>query len=368
MKKVFVLSLLAASFITNADAQLLKKIKNKIAGAQENTSGNNTASAADAPKSSLTDFQRSKLGKIVFFDKDQVDVDWTGESAADCITEIELGKPLCMRTYFDNGGWNVEKDGMLDVRYTVDGQSFTGRDMRKYAYAQVEKVPSKNTFGRFVKFENGAYPVHAITGVKNKQMVTPTLVSPRGQYWQSLTNPEDALRLFLATKLKSKVVPGSTINLKVEFYKTKDAYYSKSSTPVDGEVFATGEIKLKVTAAIKQANNCYYRMFAEGLQDKALADASAKQIETKFPTTVKKVHKVYFLDNDFLIKRDYNGNIVSRSIQGWVVFETHEGVFFNTKTEFIYQYNGSGYNSTPLDMNSCIQEATFPILGTAFGK
>jgi hypothetical protein len=285
-----------------------------------------------------------------------------------CVKTVELGKPLSFKAYFDNGGWDSNKDGYLDIRFTCNGETFTGYDLTKYAYDLVEKAPGQNTFGHMVKFET-AYPINAPVMQKTKEWITLTLQAPRGLYWPQITRPEDAFRLFLATKLKNKLLYGTTLKMKVELYKTDMPSYEKGKTPKVGEVYATGEINLKVTPSLKELNSAHYRLFSEGLVDKALSAATAKQVEAKFPTTVKKVHKVFFLDDDFVINRNGNGNIVSRTINGWVIFETQDGVYFNTKTALTYQYNGGGYSNTPLEMQSGLEDATFPIIsGHAIGK
>lgn len=371
MKKILLaIGLIMAICNQNAQAQLLKKLKEKVTGtsttsSQKNEEASNNKTNQSAAKSTLTDFQRSKLKELVFLNKTELDPEWNGESESDCIKEIELGQPLSFKMYFDNGGWNYDKEDAtgryLDIRFICEGETYTGYDLTKYAYEKVEKAPGQNTFGHMVKFET-ASTLESVLFQKTKEWVTFTLQAPRGLYWPQITRAEDAFRMFLATKLKSKLQYGKTLKMRIEIYKTDQIGYSPSKTPKVGEVYASGEINLKITPYLKQLNTPHYRFFAEGFVDKAMSEASAKQIEAKFPTTVKKVYKVTFLDNDFIINRNINGQIVSRSITGWALFETHDGICFNTKTTFTYPYNGSTYSNTPSLMDSGKEDATFPVL------
>jgi hypothetical protein len=318
-----------------------------------------------------TPFQKENIGKILFIGKEEVDVDQVNETAADFVTEVELGAPLCIRTYFKGGDYNQEKEGnmRLDVRYTVDGISFTNYDLTKYAYKLIESTPGQNTFGNFRKFEN-FMPINSITGIKIKNILTATLVAPRGQYWANLVAPEDAFRFFVATKLKSYMVPGKTFTLKVELYKTSENYYhpNRDAARVIGEVYAVGEIKIKVTDLLKKTDNVFYRMFTEGLVDKAAADGAAKQIATKFPSTVSKVHKVFFIDNDYRVTMGGGGVPINRIIKALVYFENPDGYFFVTETRLTYLYQGGAYSNTPELMEGGQSGITFPVVGAAAGK
>jgi hypothetical protein len=361
----------------NANAQLFKKLKEKVvnAGANKasktsNDAGSQSGSNADQNKveSKLTDFQRKNLNRIIFLNVDKVDTEWYGETEADNVTEIELGQPLIMRYYIDNGKWDYTKNQYLDVRYTVDGISFTGREFVKYAYDIVEKAPSQNAFGHFVKFET-AVNLEATMMQKNTELVNANLVSPRGAYIPYLMRAEDAFRFFLATKLKSKLKPGAVLNLKAEVYRTSEATYSPSKASTIGEVYASGEIKLKVTNLYKQPNSLFNRFFSEGMVSQTHSDGAAKTIAAKFPTTVKKVHKVFFMDEDFkAIHHSVTGAILNGEIMAWVLFETQDGVLFNTKTKLTFPYNGSGFGTAPTLMESGIEEATFPVLVNPFAK
>ncbi len=353
-----------------ANAQFGKKFKEAMTGKSSESSKSSSSSTSTESKTSdavFTPFQKENLGKILFIGKEQVDVDQINETAADFITEVELGKPLAMRTYLKGGSYNYEKEGSmsLDVRYTVDGISFTNYDFTKYVYNFVESAPGKNTFGNFLKFEN-FMPINSITGVKIQHIITPTLISPRGQYWASLTAPEDAFRFFIATKLKSYLTTGKTFTVKVELYKTNEITYkpSKDAARIVGDVYATGEIKIKVTDLIKKTDNSIYRMFTEGMVNKVVADATAKQIAYKFPSTVKKVHKVFFLDGDFKVTMGYQLPI-NRYIEAYVYFESPDGIFYCSKTKLTYLYQGGSYSNTPELMSGGIDAATFPVFGNA---
>jgi hypothetical protein len=377
MKKIILSTITIIAFTAinyNANAQLLKKLKEKVANAaskkeeKNDTQAGNDVAATETKKSTLTDFQRKNLNRIIFLSKDQIDTEWNGETEEDNVKEVELGQSLYMRFYIDNGGWNYEKDKYLDVRYTVDGISFTGRDFVKYAYDIVEKAPSQNAFGHFVKFET-ANNLESTMMQKNRELVNVNLVSPRGAYIPYLMRGEDAFRYFLATKLKSKLKPGAVLNLKVEMYKTSEATYTPSKPSTVGEVYASGEIKLKVTTLYKQPTSLFNRFFSEGKVSATHSDGAAKTIQAKFPTTVKKVHKVFFLDEDFkTIYHSVTGAITGGEIMAWVLFETHDGVFFNTKTKLTFPYNGSGFGTAPTLMESGIEEATFPVPTNPFSK
>lgn len=352
--------------ISNVKGQLkeLDKPKEKPKKEEEKPKGSGVTEAIYTP------FQKENIGKILFIGKEKIDVDQVNETAADFITEVELGAPLSMRTYFKGGEYDANIDNRwLDVRYTVDGISFTNYDLTKYAYKLVESAPSRNTFGNFVKFEN-FMPINSITGVKIKHILTATLIAPRAQYWTSLTAPEDAFRFFLATKLKSYLVPGKSFTLKVELYKTSETSYLPSTDAgrVIGDVYATGEIKIKVTDLVKKTDNSFYRMFAEGLVDPAAADGAAKQIAAKFPSTVSKVHKVFFTDNDYKVLMGSNGVPINRVANAMVYYENPDGYFFVTLTKLTYQYQGSAYSNTPELMESAQSGVTFPVLGAAAGK
>jgi hypothetical protein len=373
-KQLFTISLITSVLTVSTDtfAQgMLGKLKAKLDQAAANQSGekNSTNSnSKEANKSTLTEFQRKNLKRVIFMSKETIEPDWNGETEADNVSEIELGMPLNMKFYIDNGGWDYEKNKYLDVRYIVDGISFTGRDFVKYAYNMVDKAPGRNTFGQFVKFET-ANNLESTMMQKSKEMVTANMVSPRGAYIPLLMRAEDTFRYFLATKLKSKLTPGSTLNLKVEIYHTSEATYSPSKPSVDGEVYATGEIKLKVTNLYKQPDNLFNRFFSEGMVSAEHSEGAAKTIQSKFPTTVKKVHKVFFLDQDFATtNHPVTGLILSGSATAWVLFETHDGVLYNTKTKLTFPYNGSGFSKAPTLMESGLEEATFPVIVNPFAK
>lgn len=353
----------------HANAQFGKKLKEALSGKPTTTETKNESSSSGTKTTDavFTPFQKENLGKILFIGKEKVNVEQIDETAADFITEVELGKPLTMRTYLKGGSYNYESEGKmhLDVRYTVDGISFTNYDFTKYVYNFVESAPNRNTFGNFLKFEN-FMPINSIVGMKATHILTATLIAPQRQYWANLTAPEDAFRFFLSTKLKSYMTPGKTFTVKVELYKTDEITYkpSKDATRVIGEVYATGEIKMKVTDLIKNTDNTIYRMFTEGLVDKAAADGAAKQIALKFPSTVKKVHKVFFTDGDYKVTMGYQIPL-NRSIEAWIYFENTEGHYFVTLTKLTYLYQGGGYSNTPELMSSGISGATFPVFGNA---
>jgi hypothetical protein len=371
--KFLLATLLVALFITSAESNaqgVLGKLKNKLDQASGNQSAENNNNSSgntnEKKKSTLTEFQRQNLGRVLFISKDVIDTEWNGETEADNLTEIELGQPFYLRYYIDNGGWDYSKDQYLDIRFIAEGITFTGREFVKYAYDLVAKAPQQNTFGHFVKFET-ANNLESVMMQESQEMVTTNMVSPRGAYIPYLMRGEDTFRYFLQTKLKAKLKPGSTINLKVEIYRTSEATYSPSKPSVAGEVYASGEIKLKVTNLYKQPDGLFNRFFSEGMVSPTHADGAAKTIAQKFPTSVKKVHKVFFLDSDFT--PSYNsltGAIISGSVVAWVLFETPDGVIFNTKTRLTFPYNGSGYGVAPTLMESGLEEATFPVLVNPF--
>lgn len=349
---------------------VLGKLKNKLDQASGNQSQENNGSSSgggsEKKESTLTEFQRKNLGRVLFISKDVIDTEWNGETEADNLTEIELGQPFYLRYYIDNGGWDYSKDQYLDIRFIAEGITFTGREFVKWAYDMVAKAPQQNTFGHMVKFET-ANNLESVMMQESKEMVTTNMVSPRGAYIPYLMRGEDTFRFFLQTKLKAKLKPGSTINLRVEIYRTSEATYSPSKPSVAGEVYASGEIKLKVTDLYKKPDGLFNRFFSEGMVSPTHADGAAKTIAQKFPTTVKKVHKVFFLDSDFT--PSYNsltGAIISGSAVAWVLFETPDGVLLNTKTRLTFPYNGSGYGVAPTLMESGLEEATFPVLVNPF--
>ena len=368
---LFALSLMLIANTSSLNAQgVLGKLKNKLDQASGNQSQENNGSSSgggsEKKESTLTEFQRKNLGRVLFISKDVIDTEWNGETEADNLTEIELGQPFYLRYYIDNGGWDYSKDQYLDIRFIAEGITFTGREFVKWAYDMVAKAPQQNTFGHMVKFET-ANNLESVMMQESKEMVTTNMVSPRGAYIPYLMRGEDTYRFFLQTKLKAKLKPGSTINLRVEIYRTSEATYSPSKPSVAGEVYASGEIKLKVTDLYKKPDGLFNRFFSEGMVSPTHADGAAKTIAQKFPTTVKKVHKVFFLDSDFT--PSYNsltGAIISGSAVAWVLFETPDGVLLNTKTRLTFPYNGSGYGVAPTLMESGLEEATFPVLVNPF--
>ena len=368
---LFALSLMLIANTSSLNAQgVLGKLKNKLDQASGNQSQENNGSSSgggsEKKESTLTEFQRKNLGRVLFISKDVIDTEWNGETEADNLTEIELGQPFYLRYYIDNGGWDYSKDQYLDIRFIAEGITFTGREFVKWAYDMVAKAPQQNTFGHMVKFET-ANNLESVMMQESKEMVTTNMVSPRGAYIPYLMRGEDTFRFFLQTKLKAKLKPGSTINLRVEIYRTSEATYSPSKPSVAGEVYASGEIKLKVTDLYKKPDGLFNRFFSEGMVSPTHADGAAKTIAQKFPTTVKKVHKVFFLDSDFT--PSYNsltGAIISGSAVAWVLFETPDGVLLNTKTRLTFPYNGSGYGVAPTLMESGLEEATFPVLVNPF--
>lgn len=349
---------------------VLGKLKNKLDQASGNQSQENNSSSSgggsEKKESTLTEFQRKNLGRVLFISKDVIDTEWNGETEADNLTEIELGQPFYLRYYIDNGGWDYSKDQYLDIRFIAEGITFTGREFVKWAYDMVAKAPQQNTFGHMVKFET-ANNLESVMMQESKEMVTTNMVSPRGAYIPYLMRGEDTFRFFLQTKLKAKLKPGSTINLRVEIYRTSEATYSPSKPSVAGEVYASGEIKLKVTDLYKKPDGLFNRFFSEGMVSPTHADGAAKTIAQKFPTTVKKVHKVFFLDSDFTpTYNSLTGAIISGSAVAWVLFETPDGVLLNTKTRLTFPYNGNGYGVAPTLMESGLEEATFPVLVNPF--
>ncbi len=353
---------------SNANAQgKLGKMWNKMKEKSESnssSSGSSSSTETAAKPNNFTEFQQSKLGQIIFFTKDRIDVDWTGETAADCATEAELGKPLVMRTYIKNSNDFASGKDRLDIRFTVGDITMTGFEFSKYAYDIVEKADRKQTFGNFWKYEN-SYPCNSITGAKNSTMITPTLMAPKGQYWAQLTGPEDCFRFFVQTKLKHLLVPGKSFKVKVELFRANEIFYAPSKTQVPGEVYASGEINIKVTDHINQYANSIFRMGSEGLVDKEVSAATAKEIEKLHAVHVKKVHKVMFTDNDYKIsKNPSTGITVSRTIEAWVYFENHDGNRFVTLTKLTYMNDGgANFLKTPDGVHSNVAGASFPVFG-----
>jgi hypothetical protein len=82
MKKLLLIATAIATLTTtNVNAQLFKKLKEKVVGAGQSATKkeqNNAGTNTEVVKSTLTDFQRSKLKEIIFLDKTELDVEWNG--------------------------------------------------------------------------------------------------------------------------------------------------------------------------------------------------------------------------------------------------------------------------------------------------
>lgn len=368
MKKIILAVAAISISSTNTEAQgKLGKMWNKMKEKSESSSSSSSSSKTNEKVSTpnnFTEFQQSKLGQIIFFTKDRVDVDWSGETAADCATEVELGKPLVMRTYKKNSGdFESDKD-RIDIRFTVGDITMTGYEFTKYAYEIVELANRKQTFGNFMKYES-SYPTTSVTGLKNTNLITPTLIAPKGQYWAQLTGPEDAFRFFVQTKLKHLLVPGKSFKLKIELFRASELFYAPSKTQVPGEVYASGEITIKVTDNVNSLANNVFRMGSETLVDREVSIATAKEIEKVHAAHVKKVHKVMFTDNDYKVsKNPSTGITISRTIEAWVYYENLDGNRFVTLTKLTYMNDGgSNYSKTPDGIHSNVAGASFPVFG-----
>lgn len=368
MKKIMIAAAVLGLATTNVNAQgKLGKMWNKMKEKSESNSSSSSSSSSTETASkpnTFTEFQTTKLGKIIFFTKDRIDVDWSGETEADCATEVELGKPLVIRTYKINSGDFAPDKQRIDIRFTVGDITMTGYEFTKYAYEIVELANRKQTFGNFMKYES-SYPTTSVTGLKNTNLITPTLMAPKGQYWAQLTGPEDAFRFFVQTKLKHLLVPGKSFKLKIELFRANELFYAPSKTQVPGEVYASGEITIKVTDNINKYANSIFRMGSEGLVDKEVSAATAKEIEKLHAAHVKKVHRVMFTDNDYKInKNPSTGITISRTIEAWVYYENLDGNRFVTLTKLTYMNDGgSEYRKTPDGVHSNVAGASFPVFG-----
>ena len=294
---------------------------------RETLSENNTE---DKEKHKHNPWHEKHVGKVIFYNKS---IEYNSSSTKDSDTSLITERVLAgdgafsFRAYLDKSYkescLEFEVCDGMDIRYTIGGVSITTEEVRKMgAPSYYPRMAS--TFSYYDK--------------ENYSVGVP-LNSAYGKYYNMYTLQEDTYRILLS-KVKDQLKVGSTVQLKVEIIGTKN------EVPSDN-IFAVGEIALKITEASKNLQSLNCRCGKSGMKDEKVIKDAIEAFEWQF-NDVKKVYKVVLLDRDFSELSDtpyFKRNIASKGMWANFIYETKEGSFMMVKRYLFYKKNGNEFST-----------------------
>ncbi len=299
-------------------------------------------------KAQLTDWQKQHTKKIVFFDnwlQSRLD-----ESDADASQEIELGNDFWFRAYFDDNSLPKVKDNHFDIRISCEGQSVTLNDMAAYANSMF--ASSKGILPNYVQIQ--------LPGLDNfwktRNVFSCNGYSMKGEFdkrtdYGCSNNSffSESLLRYLLSKIDSKVIAGTTLNVKYEMvYRTKGEYMQAGGT---FETLAEGTVKLKIPTKEKALVSDIYRLQERpGMADKALEDKIKTGILSLTGGIVKDIQKVQIISSAYNIEKNYQGTPLNRWLQTRVIYTSATtGETFTSLVNVTFLYNGTGYDENVHD-------------------
>ncbi|WP_347372700.1 hypothetical protein [Aequorivita sp. Q41] len=320
-----ILVVLCLGFSFNANAQFLKKLKNKINEATATSKTNNKKETAAAVVDNHTHsaWHGENVGQVKFYGK-RMEKSSSGDSASGLVTEHVVGgpNPLSMRAYLDKDfkALCTSCDNM-DIRYTIDGVSFTTRQLREENPAIYTRMASALSY-----YDS-----------KNYVLGSP-LISATGYYQQDYTLQEDTFRILL-NKVSAKLIPGATIPMTVEVL-------GESSKVTQQEVMAKGTINLKVTSQSNTLQGPDCRCGKQGMTDPKLVKDVKEAFMFQFDD-VKKVHDVVLLERSF--RQNYDNsyptkNVIAKGMDANIIYEGNNGIIMNIKRYIFFNKEGNGFS------------------------
>lgn len=328
--KTVILAVIFSGTAVSANAQSFKeKMKAAKDKLEQAASGGSNKPVVEEKKAEevkeLNEWHKSKVGQIVFYDKG---IRWesssTGDSQTNVITERVLGenKPFAFRAYLGKPySYNCEDCKNMDIRYTIEGISVTTQQLKEDLPAFYRKMATALSF----------YD-------KNNYTLGVAMTSEPGYYAENYTMQEDAFRILLS-KVKDKLKIGSTVNMKVEVFAIN------SEGMQVGEVLASGEIPLKITAESKNLQNLNCRCAKAGMTDAAVIEDVKKAFAFQLDDVVK-VYKVVLNDRDWNMYYDNSyptKQIIAKGMHANIIFERADGVFMQVKRVVFYDKTPSGF-------------------------
>lgn len=298
----------------------MKAAKEKLEQAANGTSGKEAEEEVkeEKPLTELNAWHKANEGKVVFYNKSIVyKSKSTSDSETNVITERVIGenKPFSFRAYMGKPCSGKENCFDLDIKYTIDGVSITTKQLREELPQYYSRMASMASFTDRINYTVGV-----------------PLTAAKGEYPDQYTLQEDAYRILLS-KVKDKLKMGTTVTLKVEIFEL-------------GNLIASGEIPLKVTAESKNLQNLNCRCGKEGLSDASIE----KDIKEAFKfqlDDVEEVHHVVLLERDWRMNYDNSyptKQIIAKGMNANIVYtRSSDGVTMMNKNYVFYDKTPSGF-------------------------
>ena len=317
------LSIALLSFSSNVNAQRFKGLKDKVKALTAETK-EETPAPKEEEKHVHNAWHAEHVGKIVFYGK-RIEKSSAGDNASGVVKEHVVGgpNPLSMRAYLDKDFkalCTTECDNM-DIRYTIDGVSFTTRQLRQENEAIYRRMASALSYYDYKTYALGT-----------------NLISAAGYYQQDYTLQEDTYKILL-NKISAKLTPGASLLMKVE------VLGEKSGATVD-QVLAEGEITLKVTDESNTLQGPDCRCGKSGMDDKKLEEDVKEAFMFQFDG-VKKVHKVVLLERSF--RQNYDDsypvkNVIAKGMDANIIYEGDNGIMMMVKRYIFFNKEGADFS------------------------
>lgn len=271
--------------------------------------------------SQMGDMYNNNKGKLMFTEKDIKKNDAKSDQPSDFITEFELGNSsMYVRAYYDPENSPMNKS--IDIRYSIGNVSVSSEQLR-------------NEMG---KERNDRYSGGVATAAyfsTNMLAAFPMVSADKKYYGPTYSMAEDAFRVLLS-RVKDKLVKGSTHTVKVELILNENDY-NPNATP-----FMSGEVKMKITNKSENLLSLLCRCDAVAKKD-AVIEKQIKDLLLSDPT-INQVHTVQLLGRDYKIETSY-GKPTARTMEAQALVTFKTGIIMTWKGSVQFPYDGSNYSN-----------------------